>query len=204
MKKFLALILAMLMLVAVAACGNNNDETDDGKKDNDTPVAENALEILNKTWALYTDDEKFPAGGGAGDDINWEGAGKINLSAEDQMASVCSWFHVEQSTMDMIDDAATIMHSMNTNTFTAGVFHLKNAADKDTFVTAVKDGILNARWMCGFPEKLVVIVVGDYVAVAYGHAGLLDEESNTISPFVEKLKSAYSMAEVVVDQGIEA
>jgi hypothetical protein len=217
MKKILALVLASLMLLACVACGNTNDETtlpaDDVVTDApeteapivETPVAESALEILTNTWAAYPEAEKFMAAGGFGDTMNWEGVGSVPTDNEEALGAAMAYFVLTEEAVAMVDEIAHLMHGMNANTFTAGGFHLKDAANKDAFINSVKESVLGNRWMCGMPEKLVIITVGDFVITAFGHAGVDPEFSaNTVPTFVDALMSCYEGAVVVVDEAIGA
>lgn len=234
MKKILALMLAALMLVACVACGNNNtnDTTDNTVTDApetdapatdapetdapetdapetdapaaDAPVAENALEILNKVWASYADDDRFMVGGGFGDAMNFEGPGSIPTDDEEALATAQAYFVMSAEAVAMVDDMAHMMHGMNQNTFTAGVFSLKADADKDAFIASVTDSVKNNHWMCGSPEQFVVITLGDYIITAYGHAGVTEFSANTVPTFVNNVKACYENAEVVVEEALLA
>ena len=192
MKKILALILASLMLVACVACGNNN--TNDDKND-ETPVAENALEIFTKVWGSYADEEKFPVGGGIGETAVMDAPAAIELGSEENNAAVKSFFVLTDDAFAMIDDVAHIQHMMNANTFTAGCFHIADGSSAADFAADVKESVSGNQWMCGFPEKLVIITIGDYVISAFGHG-------DAINPFVEKVKAAYETATVVVEEAL--
>ena len=96
---------------------------------------------------------------------------------------------------DKLTDAASLSHMMNANTFTAGAFHVTNSSDVDTVVSDLKDNIMNRQWMCGFPDKLVVLTLGDYVVSCFGAEELVDE-------FSEKVTAAFSGASVVCDEAI--
>ena len=76
MKKFLAMLLAVLTVCSFAACAAKPAENDTA----DVEIAD-ALTLLNTVWASYTDDEKFPAAGGDYDEANMtDGApGKVGL-----------------------------------------------------------------------------------------------------------------------------
>lgn len=65
MKKFLAMLLAVLTVCSFAACAAKPAENDTA----DVEIAD-ALTLLNTVWASYTDDEKFPAAGGDYDEAN--------------------------------------------------------------------------------------------------------------------------------------
>ncbi len=55
MKKIISLVLAAVLTLSLAACGTKNDSK------GDQPAAPaSALDLLEKVWSTYTDDEKFP------------------------------------------------------------------------------------------------------------------------------------------------
>ena len=54
---------------------------------------------------------------------------------------------------------------------------------------------MNRQWMCGFPDKLVIATLGNYVVSVYG-----DEE--LVNTFRDKLQAAYSDAAIAYDEMI--
>ena len=84
---------------------------------------------------------------------------------------------------------------MNANTFTAGAFHVASSSDVDSVVSDLKDNIMNRQWMCGFPDKLVILTLGGYVISCYGAEDLVDQ-------FSEKVTEAFTEAAVVCDEAI--
>ena len=67
------------------------------------------------------------------------------------------------------------MHLMNANTFTAGAYHVAEAANTAAFVSAVQENIMGRQWMCGFPDTLIMVQFGDsYVVSAFGNAELIE------------------------------
>ena len=59
-----------------------------------------------------------------------------------------------------------------------------DVTDTDT----LKTDILGARFMCGFPERLVIISTGDYVAYAYGADDLVTTFKDIASEKIEGVK----------------
>ena len=174
MKKMITLALAALMLLALVACGGN---TDNGSAQGGFE-AESATALLETVWNSYADDEKFPIMGGDYDNNLMDAPGKF---AHDNAEYMDGMLAIPADATAMVDDAASLMHMMNANTFTAGAFHLADAANEEAFVAAVKENVMNRQWMCGFPEKLVIISDGNgYVVTAFGHG-------DAINPFTAKL-----------------
>lgn len=143
-----------------------------------TDYAQGALDILNKVWGTYTEDEKFPACSGDYNDPNATDGPGIYSIRENDMLNVT--FGVPTDYADKIDGVASLVHMMNGNTFTAGVYHLKSGEDVSAFTTALKDNVLARHWMCGFPDTLVVYTVGDYVVSAFGNADLITTFGNKL------------------------
>ena len=186
MKRTLSLMLALVMAVSLMACGKK----DDGKNNADAPA--DSLALLTKVWDSYTDDEKFPAAGGDYETSVDDAPGAFDPSNADNLNFLLT---VPTEDASLIDDAASLMHMMNANTFTAGAFHVASSSDVDSVVSDLKDNIMNRQWMCGFPDKLVILTLGDYVISCYGAEDLVDQ-------FSEKVTEAFADAAVVCDEAI--
>ena len=173
MKKLLAILLTLIMTLSLAACGGkeNGEGTGDGAGAEDKPVAESVLELLNTVWSSYAEDEKFPATGGDADNMSTEGPGKFGI---EDSAMLDSTLGFPAASVGDIDDAASLMHMMNANTFTCGAFHVTDAGKTGDLAGALQDNIMQRQWMCGFPEKLVIMTVGDYVLSFFGTGDIVD------------------------------
>ena len=198
MKKVLAIILSLSMLVCFAACGADNDKNDAAdNNDNDAAVKLEGVnapaDILTTVWNGFGEEERFFATGGDFSAPVDNAPGAMNIEDADTMLSmaVCP-----ADALAMIDGAASLLHAMNANTFTGIAYHLKDAATVQSFLDTAKGAIQSNQWMCGFPEKLVMATVTDeYVVVAFGAADIVDN-------FKTKLTAAYDVAEVVTDEAL--
>lgn len=189
MKKLIAILLAATLLLSLAACTNsNNDTPSDGSP-------ESAVALLEKVWSNYSDDEKFAAAGGDSSEENAKSDAPGVFSTEDPEL-LDSMLGFPTGSVDKIDGAASLMHMMNQNTFTCGVFHVKSSGDVSAVADELKTNILARRWMCGFPEKLVIYSVGDYIVSYFG-------EGQIITLFTEKLTSTYASAQLISETPIE-
>ena len=189
MKRLITIVLALAMILALAACGGK-DKTPagSGSNTNNAPVAESAVEILEKVWGTYAENELFPAMGGNTEAANWEGPAAFSLEAVEELTYL---LYLPEDQVENVDDAASLMHAMNQNTFTCGVFHAVDASKVEGVVEALKTSIGQAQWMCGFPDKMVICVVGgDYIVSAFGNAELMDN-------FISKLNAQYEGSVVV-------
>ena len=136
-----------------------------------------ALELLNKVWASYTDDEKFPAAGGDYDNSVDDAAGAVNIANAENLSYL---FTFPASDAVKLDGAASLMHMMNGNTFTCGAFHAANAEDVSSIVEDIHAEISGKHWMCGFPDKMLIATSGNLIVSVYG-----DEE--LVNTFRDKL-----------------
>ena len=168
MKKTIAAVLAIIFALGMVGCAA------DGSGQGTAEAAGNPLDVLNKVWDSYTDDEKFPAAGGDMSEANMkdDAPGNVALDDADTVAYLTSF---PADMVDKLDAAASLMHMMNANTFTCGAFRLKDAADADAVCAAIHDGLNSKQWMCGFPDKVVVISVDDYVIMAYGYEDIIND-----------------------------
>ncbi|MDY4588082.1 MAG: hypothetical protein SPD47_06495 [Oscillospiraceae bacterium] len=149
--------------------------------------------LLNSVYALFGEDEKFPATGGdfsSGELI--EGAGSFALAEPDMLDNVTGFPAAEIAS---IDSAATLTHMMNQNTFTAGAFHVVSGTDLAALSEAIRANIQNRMWCCGFPEKLIVATVDDHIISAFG-------KEFAISAFTTHLAEAYPSAVIVIEEDI--
>ncbi len=186
MKKFLAVVLASVMVFAMAACGDSGKTVDLG-------VA-NALELMNKVWDSYTEDEKFPCGGGDFSEENMTMGAPGNYGLGDPSMVEYS-LGLPAASVEKIDSAASLTHMMNANSFTAGAYHVVKKDDVKGLCDELKTSILAKEWMCGFPEKLVVISIEDYVISVYGL-------NDFVEPFKNKVTAAFETATVVYEETI--
>ena len=186
MKKFLIMLLALVMVLSLAACSSQKG----GDVNGGSPVS--AVDLLTAVWNAYPESEKFPVVGGSLDKPVDDAPGTFPVDDADNLDYM---LHFPADKADLIDDAASLTHMMNANTFTAGAFHVASSSDVDSVVSDLKDNIMNRQWMCGFPDKLVILTLGDYVISCYGAEDLVDQ-------FSEKVTEAFADAAVVCDEAI--
>lgn len=186
MKKFTAMLLAAVTVLSLAACGKENGGGGEG------PDIPDALTLMNTIWDSYGEDEKFPAMGGDFSEENMTDGAPGNYGIED--ASMLDYsLGLPEASASMIDGAASLIHMMNANTFTGAAFHVSSADNVSAVADALKDNIMQRQWMCGFPDKLIVLTVGDYVISAFGNEELIDT-------FKTKATAAYESVELVYEE----
>ena len=189
MKKLIALMLAMTLALSLTACGGGNN----GGAAADDTEGKTAVDILNDAWAVYEEDEKFAIAGGDYENMVMDAPGAVNVSDGETLDALLGF---PAASADKLDDAASMMHMMNQNTFTAGVYHVAEAGDVQAVADAVKENIMNRQWMCGFPDDLVVYSVGtNYVVAVFGAEDVVDN-------FEEALESYYASTKILYDEDL--
>jgi len=225
MKKRLVLILtAAILTFSVAACGKddatndtNDTSTVETGTENDTETTpatddaadtepagddaatgdvtvNSAVDVLANVWATYGEDEMFFAMGG---DMNNPVDNAPGLYSMDDAEMLSFSLYIPADSIALVDEAASLVHAMNANTFTGASFHLIDSANAEALTTALRDNIQNTQWMCGFPDKLVIFTVNDeYVISAFGNLEIIDN-------FKNKVTEVYGEnAELVIEENI--
>ena len=189
-KKIISALLALTMVFALAACSSKEPTPSEDPK----PAIPDALTILTTVWGTYTEDEKFPAAGGDYDHPVDSAPGAFDLSNPDNVSYLLS---VPEDQVSKIDDAASLMHMMNGNTFTCGAFHVANADDVSAIVEDIHSEISGKHWMCGFPDKMFLATNGSLIVSVYG-------DEDLVNTFRDKLFAADAGFTSVYDEAISA
>jgi len=189
MKKFTVMALALVMvLILFAGCGKSEPAATVPAM----PAPASALEILETVWAAYGDEEKFPIIGGNIEANIMDAPGNYDLTYAENM----TWnLLVPSDKIANVEEAASMIHMMNANTFTCGAFKLTGITAAD-FGTAMEQAIQNNQWMCGFPDSLLIQGFGDaYVVVAFGM-------TEAMTSFETHMKNAYPGFETLYSESI--
>ena len=208
MKKKIALLLLTVMTISLVGCGEKNntnsnnaanngqnventagDNTADNTVGDNHQTEEGALGILQTIWSSYEEENKFSAGGGDSHNMVMDEPGAFDVTNSEELDATLG-FPVDY--MDRIDEAASLMHMMNANTFTCGAFHVTDSDNVSQVADALKDNIMNRQWICGFPETMIIVVVDDnYVLSAFGNGELIETFKNKTTTAFENVNVLY-------------
>lgn len=182
-KKLAVLLLASAMVLTCAACGGGDDAGNNGGTNVEIT---DATEILTKTWEAYnagvSEDMQVPIAGGNMETAVMHAPAKFDLTLETATDELIYSYCIPADAIALVDDAATMMNMMMANNFTSAAYHVADAANVETVTAGIKDATLNNQWMCGFPEKLIVVTVGDnYVVSAFGNGQVIDAFKTAIT-----------------------
>lgn len=192
MKRTIAIVLSGLLMIGLIGCGKKA-ETPGDTTVTEAVAATDATDLLTQVWNSYDDADKFAIGGGDYGNIVMDAPGKFDVSMVEDLDAMLG---LPQSSASMIDDAASILHMMNANTFTAGAYHVADTANQQAVVDSLKENIMNRQWMCGFPDTLIVAKVGsEYVVSAFGNAEIIEN-------FKNKLSETFSLTDIVYEESL--
>ncbi len=189
MKKLLAIILAGAMILSLAACGDSPETPDTAEAD--VP----ALELLNAVWdALPEENKPMAFGGDYHEENQVENApGVHSIETDEDAQSLDTNFGLPASDVSMVSAVACIRHMLNANTFSCAAYEVTDAENVGTVAEAIRDGLMNRAYMCGWPEQLEVISVGKTVVGFYGALDI-------VSAFKDALMSVYPDAVVMYEE----
>lgn len=195
MKKLIAMgMLVCTLMTVFAGCGKAPQEVPAETEAMNLPAS--PLEILETVWGLYAEDEKFAICGGNIESNIMGAPGAYDMTyAENLTYSLL----VPEDQIANVAEAASMIHMMNSNTFTCGAFKLAEGVSLEDFCAAMETSIQNNQWLCGFPDKLLIQnVMDEYVVVTYG-------KEEPMSTFAAHMEEAYPAPAVttVVDAIIE-
>lgn len=184
MKRFsLITLLFMLMFIMYSCSGSNKN-----------PAADiPPLEALKNIWNSYDESDKFAVGGGDSSNPIMDGPGEFAI---DNAENVEVQLGLPEDQINSIDSAASLVHMMNLNTFTAAAFHITDNADINKVSQSIADNLKNRNWMCGFPDKLVIVTLDNNTLISvFGAEDLVDA-------FVKNTRSTYKEAAVAIEQSL--
>ena len=73
-----------------------------------------------------------------------------------------------------INSAACFFNMMNMNNGTIAAFEVKDAADVTALADTMKEKITTNMWMCGFPEKYLIVNVNGTLISAFGNSDIIN------------------------------
>ena len=164
-KSIMSIILSVIMVLGLTGCQTSKGTSVADDVDKAYP---DAVSVLEEGWNQIP--EQFPASGGSFENAVDNAPGKVDITNTDALTYT---FLVPEEVQKDITDAASIMHMMNANTFTAVALHLNEMSTEDA-ATQIKEGFLNNQFMCGFPDKIKIVSMGNYVVYAYGKTDNVD------------------------------
>lgn len=189
MKKIVCVTLTTIMiLLLLTGCGSKKNDSGSGGS------STSAEALLQDIWGAFNEKDQFAVSGG--DEKNAaQGPARFEINADNAETFQYLLHVTDEMYAQMENDAATMQHMMNTNTFSAAVVKLKSGVDTKSFADSYQQELNGQQWMCGFPDKMVIAKVSGCIVSVYGAEDL-------VNTFRDKLTAAYENAEIVYDEAI--
>ncbi len=175
MKRIVTAFISCALLLGLTACsggtvGEQTSETSNLTSQAESEPALNAgndtLLLLQSIWESFPEEASFPAAGGDMEHNVMGGAGMVAVENTDYL---CNILLFPPKFTGQVLEAASIGHMMNFNNITSGLYLLDEGTDLDAFTKAFEEKIENNHWLCGFPEKYLVMKVDEnHLYLAYG------------------------------------
>lgn len=189
MKKIVCVTLTtMMILLLLTGCGSKKNDSGSGGS------FTSAEALLQDIWGAFNEKDQFAVSGG--DEKNAaQGPARFEINADNAETFQYLLHVTDEMYAQLENDAATMQHMMNTNTFSAAVVKLKSGVDTKSFADSYQQELNGQQWMCGFPDKMVIAKVSGCIVSVYGAEDL-------VNTFRDKLTAAYENAEIVYDEAI--
>ena len=216
MKKITTILLALVMVLALMAgctAGNTNPTqqttvpTQESTGATVAPTqptqmtteptqmgtaAGTAVQILNKIWSGYGENDRFACYGGTVEHAVNDAPGDLDMYNTDEITNK---YLLPQEQLANVQSGASLVHLMNSNIFTAAAFQMKEGADLRATAKALRDNIQKTRWLCGQPDHLLV-------AEADGHLVMAFAAKEAMDTFRQQLNAAYPNATAFYDEAV--
>lgn len=194
MKKIIATILLGTMVFSAAGCASNTKKTEETSVATTTTAkAEQhkyatTVDALNAIWSSY--DGGFPVYGGSIENPVDGAAGAIDVTDKDLLKNTL----LIPDGMN-VTEAATLIHMMNGNTFTAYMMKIEEMDDAE-IGEALTKSFTSTQFMCGVPERINIGRFDGYIVVVYGAGELID--AFTRAAFEVQLKNEINNGSVTI------
>ena len=171
----------------------SSDEPTGTINDNLQPVQSNAVAILGQIWEQFSQEERFACYGGSIEHAVNDAPGSLEL---DNIEELASKYLFPGAMLQDVKEAASLVHMMNSNIFTAMVVRLSSDGDMEMLYKQWRDAIQNNRWICGQPDRLILAQIdGDSLLMSFGSKDIMTQ-------LQQKLAAAYPNAAVLYNEAI--
>lgn len=184
MKKWIAVLLTVLLLVGFAGCAVEQPGGATSGEPEEVPAS--SLEILTRIWEAVPEEKKFSVLGGDMNHAVENAPGEFDLADDGAIYTLL----IPEEALPQLDGAASLIHSLMRNNFTCSAVHMAQGNSGTDFAKTMTDSVSAHVWDCGAPEKLFVAVVGgEYVVTCYG-------SGENLELFATAFRTAYPNAAV--------
>ena len=198
MKKLFAIVLCLVMVLSLVACGENDTpETTTTEPTTEAVVpAPDALEVITNLVNSYNTthagtDYQLPVAGG-GYENRTDAPEVVSL---DEVDCLTGELLVPEAELSNLTAAASALHTIRINNFCAVAYNLAEGTDKAAFATAMRDAFKNHQWTSGPCDHLLVAEVNGCVVAVYGLTDVLNY-------FAAEITATYPEATILFNEPI--
>jgi hypothetical protein len=205
MKLVTVLLCISLLLTLLAGCRRQTPNTTTADPSTTTvplptPVVTTpgtsdtkSAELLAAIWNRYAQEERFASYGGTVEHSISDAPGDLDLGNIDELTGK---YLIPSDRVEQLEDAASLVHMMNSNIFTAAVVELSDVAQLGAFAESWRDAIRQNRWICGQPDRMVMAVPEQgRVLMAFGSSDAMDV-------FETHMKEAYPSIRILYQEAV--
>lgn len=167
MKKILALILAMIMMLSFAACSGNAETEEPSGEATVNPVEGTVEELIEKIYAELKTQPEFPV---------------MTMNLADMDAESFP-FYTGLADNSKAKEAAFSEAMMGSQAYSLVVVRLNDAADAESVATEMVNGIDTRKWICVEADDLVVAAYGDVVMLYMADSSFGLPSSDAVAAF---------------------
>lgn len=210
MKKFLAFMLAALMAFSMTACAPSmpadttpsttpattpTQPSTQGTTNPTSNTQSKSTETLTAIWSSYKEEDRFAAYGGAVENSVADAPGALDMTNTEE---ITGRYLLPEDQLANVTEAASLVHMMNNNIFTAVVFGLKDNADMQAVAEVLFDNVMNNQWICGQPDKVVIADMGNnQLLMVFG-------SNEAVEVFKTNMTGVYADANILYEENIVA
>ena len=213
MKTVRLLLVLSLILGLLAGCAKNVPQEDNGNITGDQSSSDTLIpdmsgntqeDLLDKTktqscqhlqdlWEAIPEEERFAAYGGTVESATDNAPGELDMQNTEELTTK---YLLPAEHLENVSEAASLVHMMNSNIFTAVAVKLKQPESMTQLYEAWRNAIQNNRWICGQPDRLLMAKLDDnHLLMAFGSAEIMEKVSSL-------LKTAVTGAEILYHEAV--
>lgn len=133
--------------------------------------------LLQKIWDAYPAQERFAVFGGF-EEAPVEG-GPGDLAIEDAWR-LNQRYQIPQAFAPLLQDGASLVHMLNSTLFTSAAFTLTQEDAMEALAEETAEALQKIKWVCGMPDKILLVQVENVLIMAYGVTDLLDQFQDSL------------------------
>lgn len=158
-------------------------------------VGSSAAQLLGAIWDTYAQEERFAAYGGTVEQSVSDAPGDLNMTSTEELTGS---YLIPEDLLGDVEAAASLVHMMNSNIFTAAVLKLKSTGQPRAFADQWRGVIRENRWICGQPDRLLMMAIDEeHLLMAFGSSDAMDT-------FRSKANAVYGQSRTLFDEPIVA